>query len=149
MKRTRNTARGRFFLGVFMVAWLNLAVQPCVIAMESIPEPDVVSAQSVHEDHANHAADHNCDHCPPVLSVHANTCASAVTSDCGSIAEYNYEGRNASAKLKDLPPDTGIAIPANSIDFNVPDFSPPPLNCAAPDFSGEPSLNIRFCVFLK
>jgi hypothetical protein len=132
-----------------MVAWLNLAVQPCVNAMESIPEPDVVSAQSVHGDHANHAADHDCNHCPPVLSVHANACASATVADCGSISEYNYDGRSASAKLKDVPSDAGISISAIPIDFNVPDSLPPPLNCAVPDFSGEPSLNIRFCVFLK
>lgn len=132
-----------------MVAWLNLAVQPCVIAMESMPEPDATSAQSVHGDHANHAADHDCDHCPPVLSVHANACASAVTSNCGSIAEYNYDGRNASAKLKDIPPDTVIAVPAISIDFNVADSSQSRLNCSVTYFSDGPSLNIRFCVFLK
>jgi len=134
---------------MFVVAWLNLAVQPCVMAMESTPEPVVASAQSMHADHASHAPDHDCDHCPPALTDRANACASAVTSDCGSIVDYNYDGRNGQAELKNTPfylAVADIAIPADFIDSNS---SPPPPEYAAFNYPGEPPLNLRFCVFLK
>lgn len=143
------TTRGRFLLGVFVVAWLNLAVQPCLMAMELAPEPAVASGQLAHADHASHSSDHNCDHCPPASSDHANACASAAAADCGSIPDYNYDSRNGLSKLKDIPAYVAITELAIAFEFTIPTSSPPPAECAAPHYPIEPPLNIRLCVFLK
>ena len=148
-KRAQVTARGRFLLAVFVVAWLNLAVQPCLMAMESMPESVVVSGQSAHTEHASHSPDHNCDHCPPTSSDHAKVCASAAASDCGSIPDYNYDGRNGLSKLKDIPAYVAIAEIVVPVEFTIPTSSQPPANCAAPKYPIEPPRNVRFCVFLK
>ncbi len=39
-------ALGRFVLSVFVIAWLNLAAQPCLMAMEPAPEPAAAQAPS-------------------------------------------------------------------------------------------------------
>lgn len=148
-KRAQVTARGRFLLALFVVAWVNLAVQPCLMAMESVPESVVVSGQSAHTEHASHSPDHNCDHCPPASSDHAKVCASAAASDCGSIPDYNYDGRNGLSKLEDIPAYVAIAEIAVPVEFTIPTSSPLPANCAAPNYPIEPPLNVRFCVFLK
>jgi len=148
-KRRRHDKRGRFVLSMFVLAWLNLAVQPCLMAMESAPEPVVASAQSIHADHANHSPDHDCDHCPPLLNGHAKVCVSATASNCDSTSSYNYDGRNGHSKLKDVPTFAAIAEIAMPDEFTIPDSSPPPLDCTALDYPIEPPLSIRFCVFLK
>ena len=136
-------------LGVFVLAWLNLAAQPCLMAMEATPDAIVDSVHAVHADHATHAPDHDCDHCPPALSDHAKSCASAAASDCSSIPEYNYDGRNGQSKIKDLPTFVAIAVLAMPGEFLVPTKSPPLLDCATLVHPNEPPLRIRFCVFLK
>ena len=148
-KRTQDTSRGQFLLGVFMLAWLNLAIQPCLMAMEAAPEPAVDSVHLAHTDHASHSPDHDCDHCPPALSDHAKSCVSAAASDCSSIPDYNYDGRNGLSKIKDVPTFVAIAEFAARVEFTVPTSSPPLLDCAAPNYPNEPPRNIRFCVFLK
>lgn len=148
-KRAQDTSRGRFLLAVFAVAWLNLTVQPCLMAMESVPEPAVASGQAAHADHAIHSGHHDCDHCPPALSVQAKPCASAAASDCSSVPDYNYDNRNGPSKLKDIPTFVAIAELAIAFEFTIPTSSSPPLDCAVLNYPSEPPLNIRFCVFLK
>jgi len=132
-----------------MLAWLNLAVQPCLMAMEITPEPVVDSVHVAHTNHASHSPDHDCDHCPPASNDNAKSCMSAAGSDCGSIPDYNYDGRNGLSKLKDLPTFVAVAELAIAFEFVIPVSPSPPLDCAAVDHLNEPSLNIRFCVFLK
>jgi len=148
-KRTAETSRGRILLGVFVLAWLNLAAQPCLMAMEVAPDAIVDSVHAVHTDHAIHAADHDCDHCPPTIGSHAKACVSVAASDCSSAPDYYYDGRNGLSKLKDVPTFVAIAEFAVPVEFTILTPSPLPLDCAAIDHPGEPPLNIRFCVFLK
>jgi hypothetical protein len=136
-------------LGVFVVAWMNLAVQPCLMAMESVPEPVVAAALSAHVDHGSHSPEHDCDHCPPAIGSHAKVCVSVAASDCSSAPDYYYDGRNGPSKLKDVPTFVAIAEFAVPVEFTMLTPSPLPLDCAAVDHPGEPPLNIRFCVFLK
>lgn len=136
-------------LGVFVLAWLNLAAQPCLMAMEVAPDAIVDSVHAVHTDHAMHAPDHDCDHCPPAIGSHAKACVSVAASDCSSAPDYYYDGRNGLSKLKDVPTFVAIAEFAVPVEFTILTPSPLPLDCAAVDHPGEPPLNIRFCVFLK
>lgn len=145
-KRAQDTARGRLLLGAFVVAWLNLAVQPCLMAMESAPEPAVASG---HSTHAGHSVEHDCDHCPPALSDHATACASSAAADCSSIPDYNNDGRNGASKLKDIPTFVAIADSAIPIEITTQTISPPSSNCGVLHYPSEVPINIRFCVFLK
>ena len=148
-KRAHDTSRGRFLLGVFVVAWLNLTVQPCLMATESSPEQAAASTQSAHADHASHSTDHACDQCPPALGDHATACVSADASDCSAISVVNYDGRDGPAKPKDVPTYMAIADFAIPSEFTIPVESPPPFDCAVSLYPSEPPLSIQYCVFLK
>ena len=133
--------RGVF--GMFVVVCLNLALQPCAMAMGT-------------------EQDRDCPHCPPsetqehhghhgvtVEEVDQTPCASA-SDDCGLGDDLNYDGRNTQLKLKDLPVDAPVAI-SNPIDIAAvarfvdlrgvcPTRSPPP--------DSFPPLNVLYCVYL-
>ena len=146
-KRTVSANRGRFLLGVFLLAWLNLTVQPCLMAMEVSPESIVDSAHAAHMNHASRSPGHDCDHCPTALSDHAKSCTSATSSGCSSIPDF--DGRTGLSKIKNIPTFVAIvdlAIPGD-LDFTA--STPPPLDCAVSKYRHEPTLNLLFCVFLK
>ena len=52
--QTLVTTWGRFVLGAFVFAWLNVAAQPCLMAMEMAAEPD---RMSIHGGHGGHQAE--------------------------------------------------------------------------------------------
>ena len=114
-KRTRYRARGQFLLSVFAVVWLNLAVQPCLMAMELAPEADSVSGDAAHSDDTTQSSGHDCDHCPPAVGHHAQACASGVAADCSPVPDYNADGRKGPSKLKDIP--TYVAITDQVISY--------------------------------
>lgn len=147
--RTRVIGRGRWFLGLLAVAWLNLAIQPCLMAMEATPDSVMDSVHAAHSDHVVESPDHDCHHCPPALNDHARACASTGSVNCSSVPELNNDGRNGPAKLKDLPTYVTIADTAMPFEFDVSPESPPGRDYTALKYSSEPSLNIRYCVFLK
>lgn len=79
--REHKTAWGRQMLAAFAVVWLNFALQPCVMALES--------------DH-----EHECPHCPPAVMQHHEGHDMAAmkapcdgSGDCGEPGEFNYDGR--------------------------------------------------------
>ena len=105
----RRTPWTRGVFGMFVVVCLNLALQPCAMAMGT-------------------EQDRDCPHCPPsetqehhghhgvtVEEVDQTPCASA-SDDCGLGDDLNYDGRNTQLKLKDLPVDAPVAI-SNPIDI--------------------------------
>jgi len=131
-------------VGWFAVVCLNLVLQPCAMAMDSI-------------------ADHDCPHCPPSLEMGheghggghggmASTkmpCATSAT-DCSVVDDLNYDGRSTKLEPKDSPNELPLAIhPAIA---TVPSLrstesfdrhrnrSPPPGNSTP--------LNILYCVYL-
>lgn len=126
-------------LGLFVVLWLNIAIQPCAMAMVD-------------------GGDHNCPHCPPTHTGHHDSSEESTNGvpcdngdvDCGVAGDINHDGRPVQLKLKDLPTDTLVAI--HSLDSGMqiarsggvktgcPSRSPPP---------GIPSsLNVLYCVYL-
>ena len=128
---------------MFVVVCLNLALQPCAMAMGG-------------------ELDHDCPHCPPsesqrhhghhgstVEEVDQTPCASAA-DDCSLGDDFNYDGRNTQVKLKDLPNDVPFAISdlidtvaaARFVDLQgiCPTRSPPP--------DSSPPLNVLYCVYL-
>ena len=117
--------------------------------MEVAPDAIVDSVHAVHTDHAIHAPDHDCDHCPPAIGSHAKACVSVAAADCDSVPDYNYDGRNGLSKLKEVPTFVAVAELAIAFQFFIPISSSPPLDCAGLGHPNEPPLSMRFCVFLN
>lgn len=136
------TPRGLF--GLVLAACLNLALQPCAMAMGGEQERD-------------------CPHCPPSdsqdhRSHHATApgdaeqprCALADT-DCGLGDEFNYDGRSSQVKLKESPSDTPLAI-SNPFDHDaVVLFVDPAVECPTrgPPSESRPPLNVLYCSYLN
>ncbi len=139
-------ALGRFILSVFVVAWLNLAVQPCLMAMELAPEPEPATAHSAH---ANHSDSHDCGHCSGAVNHDYQACASSAASTCGTTPDYNYDARNQLPKLKDISTYVAIAEPLLRVESDQWKDPVRPSHCADLSWPGEPPLNLRYCVFLK
>jgi len=95
----------RGILGVVLVAWLNLALQPCAMAFEA-------------------GQDHDCPHCPPTQSHHDDghdmatydsPCATSA-SDCDVLDDWTNNGRKTEVQLKDIPKDLPSSVaPADPI----------------------------------
>lgn len=136
LRRIRNhrTAWGRHMLAAFAVVWLNLALQPCVMALDT--------------DH-----EHECPHCPPAVMQHHEGHDMAAmkmpcdgSGDCGEPDEFNYDGRKLEFKfdssaqlvfvLPATPPDTAstaIATRERLVRREIRAGTSPPLhllNCS-------------------
>jgi hypothetical protein len=142
--KQRQTPWARSVLGLFVVVWLNLALQPCAMAMGG-------------DD------DHDCPHCPPghtqehdghdMASIeavgHDMPCAT-VAADCSVLDDYNYDGRAVQLKVKDAPSDLPVALlPSEQFladaQSNLVAYAPPNIN--HPPGPSLP-LNILYCVYL-
>jgi len=148
--------RGRLVLSVFVIAWMNATLQPCLMAMELSPNDSVTISASaehdVHQDHSANDVDHEdqaCPHCPPSTSHDSNSCDVAALTDCDILPEAKPADRILNVDLCDT---FGDAHPGYY--FYGQDRAPPLLltvspNCERPTFLVGPSINIRNCVFLK
>lgn len=152
--RGHKGAWGRFFLGVCLLAWLNVAAQPCVMAMELAPDA-TIRAQGAHEPggHPGHAADHeessDCGHCPPLASHESGACLTGSASDCGVSPDYNIEKRSAKLKLKDLAEPLVLPDAPDFTTFVRTTHALASIDDGQLKSRRDPSLNIRYCVFLK
>lgn len=150
------TNRGRFVLGAFVFAWLTAAAQPCLMAMEMVAEPAEALAQPGHDMHhasdeaSHHDASRDCGHCPPIGEVSGqSTCVTIQVADCDNLSGANVDARQLKFKLKDVPGMFAIPqAPPQAISFRPTSASAPPTGVRY-RFCDGPSLNLRFCVFLK
>ena len=143
--RQRQQTWARRALGVFVAVWLNLALQPCAMALESIQDND-------------------CPHCPPAQTHahdgmhdgmsesmgHEMPCASAA-ADCSFSEDLNHDARGDQLKLKDAHVDSPIAIASREFALpygNPVDFLPRP-RYASVHTGAPPPLNVLHCVYLK
>lgn len=138
---------------MFVLAWLNLTTQPCLMAMESAADTPLASAHAVHPEHAEHmgganAAD-DCGHCPPGIESEEILCATGSASDCGLFPGYNIDGRQFKLQPKDVFLPLALSTIECSLDFSAPVTLFPPHDTKRLKFAGDPTLNIRHCVFLK
>ena len=135
----------RRVFGLLVVVWLNIALQPCVMAFSDL-------------------SDHGCPGCPPSAtedissysardagnsSLQASMCASG-TADCTSVDDINFGGRATSVGAKDAPGDLPIGI-APAIDvILLADSSLARRGIGATSFppGASPPLNILYCTFL-
>lgn len=119
-----------------MVVWLNMALQPCAMAMAlDIGQADETAG---HVDHTAH--DSNAQEMP----CHNNA------SDCSVFDEFSFDGRTAKVNAK----YDAIELPAGIVASAI---SVLPINCLPGRYRrgellhlpGEPPpLNVLYCVYL-
>jgi hypothetical protein len=141
---------GRFVLSLLVLAWLNIAAQPCLMAMETAPETSQASDHALHSGHAGHIADAtDCNHCPPGMDHQKVLCETGSAADCEIFAGYNADGRQFKPQLKDLSLPLALSTIESTLDFSAPVRLFLPHDNKRLKFAGDPPLNIRHCVFLK
>jgi len=138
--RQQQQSRGHRALGLFVLVWLNLALQPCAMALQT--------------------DDYDCAHCPPAQAtghagMHGNLdhnmpCADNM-SDCATTDDWNHDGRSGQFKLKDVPADTLIAIAPHQLTMP---FMQPADAILRPRYAlrhagASPPLYLLNCVYLK
>ena len=122
-----------------MVLWLNIAVQPCAIAMQ---------------------ANNDCPHCPPSHSEHHDTsdshgvntdmpCATG-EADCNYPDDLNHDGRLVQVKLKDVPTGDLVVVGEFDEDLRAPQAIDPATVCPSrsPPQGSRSPLNVLYCVYL-
>jgi len=151
--RLQTGASGRFVLSMLVLAWLNIATQPCLMAMEMVPDAPLASEQAVHPEHAEHMADAtastDCGHCPPAIDHQEILCETGSASDCELFPGYNVDGRQFKLQLQDVSPPLALFTIESTLDFSIPVTPVPPRDNKRLKFASDPPLNIRHCVFLK
>lgn len=156
-KQTLVTTWGRFVLAAFVFAWLNVAAQPCLIAMEMPAEPGMASMQMEHGNHHGSPDSdqdfdlaQDCGHCPSSGSVaHQSDCASMMAADCTELPQSNIDVRSLKTECKDSPDTFAVAqVPPPTV-IHRPNHPVMPHTCARLKFTDSPPLNLRHCVFLK
>jgi len=126
----RQVPWARRALGIFVVAWLNLALLPCAMALDEVQECACPFSQS---------------------ATSADTsCCDEQAAGCELPGDYNYDGRTFQGKVKDAPSEMPPAI--------VPATLVVPVEVSASATAGfgasqcragdEPRLNILYCVYL-
>lgn len=142
--KKRQIPWARRALGMFVVVWLNLALQPCAMAMGGDDDHDCPHYPPSHtQRHEGHemSSDTTADHDMP--------CATGAT-DCTAFDAVNVDARSGGLKLKDTSNDQPDVIgpfaafiadtgPSRTVVVEPPSSHPP-------DFS--PPLNVLYCVYL-
>lgn len=154
--RVRRSTWGRFVSGLVMVAWMNVMLQPCAMAMTSVAEPDAMPAMhmehgehSQHVAHEEHTADRACPQCDPATAPQQEACDAVLMEDCSSLSDYNNDGRSSDPKPKDAATVVAHTSLFDKTNFIVEPRSMPARQFDRPTISSGPPLNVRFCVYLK
>jgi hypothetical protein len=136
-KSTRTLTQSRW-LGVLVAVWLNLAVQPCAMALgldDGCPHCPPMDHEAMDAHHGHHAeeADAGCD---------------SPLSDCGESDDFSIDGRFFFSKSKDTVDDSEAIVVApaaaqpGTVGFTTT-AADPPRPVGAP-----PPLYLLNCVFL-
>ena len=147
---------GRFVLSLFVVSWLSVSLQPCLMAMES--EADAaMTMESGHSAHASHSADaaspdadEDCGHCPPAACEVAMSCDVEMSSECQPDVQCSLDGRRAKLTLKDAQFDIPLGIAPAIADASFADHKIllPGIRVVATAPGYQPPLNLLNCVYL-
>ncbi|MEE9142301.1 MAG: hypothetical protein V3U59_06280 [Gammaproteobacteria bacterium] len=124
--RRHQTAWAGRTLGVFVVAWFTMALQPCAMAFGGEHESD-------------------CPHCPP---THEMPCQ-AGAANCDATEDYNYDGRTPQIKVKDLASVVAVAITTTQTEPVLHSCNTVSSVLDVARHPGAPPLNVQYCVFLN
>ena len=135
----RKPTWGHPVLGLFAAVWLNLALQPCAMALE---------------------ADHDCPHCPPAhehdMAAHhghaspkAEAPCASMQAQCGELDDASFDTRSGQLKVKDSV-ELPLAIAHDRITPVVTMTERCNFPTGPPQHAGlSPPLHLLNCVFLK
>lgn len=126
---------------LFAVAWLNLTLQPCAMALEGGAKcPDCPPA----------AEDGRISHGTSHARSGAEAPCAAAGLDCGFAGQYSHDGRGGHAKPKDSPAAASFAVVESHfvLPAAVRTALPSPARRAGAA-SPWPPLSILYCVYLK
>ena len=142
--RQRQTPWARHALGVFVVMWLNLILQPCAMAFGGGPDQDCPNCPPAHSQHDGH------EMASMKMADHGVPCAGSI-ADCGGLEDLNFDGRNAQLKVKDAPHDSPVAVsPFADITTDIKPARHAYLRPIQRHPPGPPkTLNKLYCVYLK
>ena len=113
--RTHRHTWGRFVLSLFVVSWLSVWSQPCLMAMEAgagLTEESGHSAHVMHdEDSDSQGADAGCGHCSPAACESAGFFDEGMSAGCQPDVQYSLDSRRSKLVYKDsqYDPPAGIA----------------------------------------
>lgn len=151
LKTTANNTKrkapfARRALGLFVVVWLNIALQPCAMAFSTESEPDCIHcppAQTHHDVGNNQHAGHDMG------SPHASCLGDA--AGCSVLDEIQFDARTSDVKLKDLPNEIplGLAPVDLTLHASLQYASAPTLLLRSFPPGTPPPLNKLYCVYLK
>jgi len=124
LRKRRRTAIST--LAMFVVVWLNMALQPCLMA-----------ASPILPDGHEHG---DCPHCPS-MALQADSDGS-----CSFIDDFDFDGRDPKM------PDASLAAPIPVAEWSIPTaprttLIPAPLPTEL--VRDGPPLHLRHCVFLN
>ena len=139
--RQQQQTWARRALGLFVAVWLNLALQPCAMALGSMQDKDCAHCPTaqMHEHSGMHES-----------MGHDMPCADVAT-DCSFSEDLNHDGRSGQLKLKDAQVDAPAAIaPREFASFTGRPVSIRPRpRYASVHAAAPPPLNVLYCVYLK
>jgi hypothetical protein len=129
-------------MGFFAVVWLNLALQPCAIALEGNEECPRCPPEMDHSGMSHHGDSHD--------SADFEAACATSGSDCILVDNYNHD-RGGYAKLKDAPNSAPVAVvDTNLASSHVSRTISQNVNRRAFITPGAaPPLNVLYCVYLK
>lgn len=142
--------RTRGVLGMLVIAWLNIAVQPCAMALGSIEDHDCPRCPPSHADEQPEHLMHDQHMAAEDSASSAMPCATPAT-DCSFLDELNCDGRAVKLEIKDAPSDVSVAVlPAYVSELAIRPAKvrgwhgtrSPPILSSVP-------LNVYYCVYLK
>jgi len=127
--RSRKNTWGRRVLATYVVAWMAIVLQPCVVAGE---------------------IEHDCPHCPPELSQESHHQEMKASSDCEIGGQQTLESTSQQFKLKDAAGWVPVALVHMPYDFGAGTTAHQPFARPSAFFApGGPPLNVLHCVYLK
>ncbi len=126
----RQVPWARRALGIFVVAWLNLALLPCAMALDEVQE-------------------RACPFSQPATSADTS-CCDEQAARCELPGDYNYDGRTFQGKVKDAPFEMPPAIVPTILAVSAEISTPTTPGFLAPQCwsGGKPRLNVLHCVYL-
>ena len=154
--RSHRHAWGRMILSLFVVSWLSVSLQPCLMAMESDAGADM-AMESGHSAHATHAVDAaspdtdaECGHCPPVACEVAMSCDVEMSVECQTDVQCSLDNRRDKLLLNDAQFDIPVSIPSAIADDQFADHKivSPGIRVVAIAPGYQPPLNLLNCVYL-
>ena len=151
--RSHRHAWGRMILSVFVVSWLSVSLQPCLMAMESDDAMAMEAGHSAHAVHDEHAmspdAETNCGHCPPAACEAAMSCDVQMSSECQTDVQCSLDSRRVKLLLKDAQYEAPPGIVATAaLPFSDHKIVPSCTRVAAHAPGYQPPLNLLNCVYL-